>query len=99
MSEESKSTSSDKVLAKAEKALDRDTKDEMQAMTVEGLERVLVDAQVGMAQAKTELEANTQFQAAKSILSDLNGGLRDLNKRQQAKITYALHLLESKGKI
>lgn len=92
-------TVTDKDVEKAVKALDQQTVSDMDAMTAEQLERVLVDAQVGMAQAKHERDENTQYKAAKSVLSDLGAGLQAVNKRQKAKITYALHVLETKGKI
>ena len=48
-------------------------------------------------QAKEELDATQEYQQLKADKSDLEGGLRDVKKRQNAIIQYSLHLMEEKG--
>lgn len=92
-------TVSDKQVEKAKKQLDAETVSEMLTMDEAALERVIVEANQAVAQAQTELEANPKYTTAKEAIKDLSQGLKEVRKRQNNKVTIALHLLESKGKI
>ena len=85
------------MLDKVAKALGRDTVDEMDAMREDELKKCIVDANGAMKQVKEELEANREYQAAKQDIKDLSAGKREVDKRQKAKIAYALDRLEAFG--
>ena len=87
-----------KSLDKYEKALGKDTVNEMNSMSEEQLKQVIVQASSAMKQVKDELEASPEYQALKANLSALTQGKKDVDKRQKARIGYALVRLEEKGK-
>lgn len=89
----------DKKLEKLAKKIGKSKMDDMDAMSTEQLERVILDSQKNMATAKKERDENKQYIAAKSVIGDLNAGLRDVNKVNNAQIEYALYRLEEKGKM
>lgn len=84
---------------KVANALGRDTVEEMDAMNDVELKKVIVDANGAMKQVKEELDANQAYQAAKADVSHLSQGKRDVDKRQKAKIAYALDRIEGLGKL
>lgn len=87
----------EKQITKALKAIGADTKSEMDAMAKDSLEEVIVQAEKAMSQAERERNSNPHFLAAKENLKALGEGLREVKKRQNAKIVYALHRLEEIG--
>lgn len=87
------------MLDKVAKALGRDTVEEMDAMEEQELKKVIVDASGAMKTAKEELDANRDYQAAKADVSLLSTGKREVDKRQKAKIQYALDRIDSLGKL
>jgi len=89
----------DKKLEKIQKKIGKEKMDEMDSMSVEQLERVVLDSQKNMATAKKERDENKSYIGAKSVINDLNSGLREVNKVNNAQIEYALHRLEEKGKM
>lgn len=84
---------------KVANALGRDTVEEMDAMNDVELKKVIVDANGAMKQVKEELDANQEYQAAKADVSHLSQGKRDVDKRQKAKIAYALDRIDGLGKL
>lgn len=84
----------DKKLDKISKLLGDDTLKELDALSTSDLKSRVVIAEQSIAQAIQELEANPKYQEFKEALKDLSGGLRDVKKRQNAIIAYAIHLLE-----
>jgi hypothetical protein len=83
---------------KEERALGVDTCREMEAMDVDALEQIVIEAHNSIKTAKDELEKNEKYQEVKRDMKALTGGMRDVKKRQTAKIEYALKLREAKGK-
>ena len=81
------------------KTLGRDTMEEMEAMMPGDLEKVILEATSSMDQVKKELEANPKYQDLKYSLSSLTAGKRDVDKRQKARIKYALERLTEIGKL
>ncbi len=75
------------------KALGEDTLKDMEAMDADTLKKRIVEANEAMRQAYDELEANEKYQETKANLSALTEGKRGVNKRQNAVIGVALHLL------
>ena len=86
-------------IEKVKRQLDQTTIEEMDSMTSEALKEVIFQAEVAQKEAKAELEANPKYRQVKNDLSTLQVGLREVNKRQRAKIAYALHRLEEQGRI
>jgi hypothetical protein len=84
---------------KLEKLLGEDTLGELNAMDDTELKDRITTAAQSMRKAKTELKENDKFKSASEILKDLRGGLRDVNKRQNGIIEYALLILSSRGKL
>jgi hypothetical protein len=84
---------------KVAKALGRDTVEEMDAMREDELKKVIVEATGAMKQVKEELEDNRNYQAAKQDMKDLSAGKRDVDKRQKARIAYALDRLQAFGQM
>lgn len=83
----------DKVL----KAIGGSTKDEMDAMSADDLQRVIVQANNAMETVAQELDANDKFQDVCAKKTAMEQGKKDVNKRQKAKIQYALHRLGEMG--
>lgn len=84
---------------KIEKLLGEDTIGELNSMSEVELKDRITTAAQSMRTAKKELKENDKYKSASEILKDLRGGLRDVNKRQDAIIEYSLLLLSSKGKL
>lgn len=79
------------------KALPAGYKDEADAMDEVALKKVIVDSEGNLYTIEKEKEADTKLTAAKELVKDLSGAYRDAAKTQNAKIKYALFVLESKG--
>lgn len=71
-------------------AIGKDTKEEMDKLDTQGLEDVIVQATTAKETARAELMKNPKYQDAKDAKSLLESGRREVNKRQDAKIAYAL---------
>lgn len=84
-------------LEKIEKTLGRQTLDELGALSAEELKQRVVQANQAMQEVLDELEANEKYQQIRADKSFLEQGKRDVNKRQNAVIKYALHLMLEKG--
>lgn len=81
-------------LQKLLKKLTETVATEMRAMTASELERCLADSERAIAKATKERNENPNYQAAKQAVKDLSEGLRELRSYQNAKIEYALRLLD-----
>jgi hypothetical protein len=88
---------SEKKMAKIETTLGTDTVKEMEAMDSANLKRRIVEASKAKAQVAKELEDNKEYQRIKEDKSYLESGKREVNKRQNAVIDLALHLMEAQG--
>lgn len=84
---------------KMKNALGNDTIEELESMNLAELQKVIVDASTAMKQVKDELEANPKYQELKADKSAAEAGKRDVNKRQGAKIKYAIERLGEIGKL
>lgn len=84
-------------LSKIEKVLGPETAIELQSLSKEALKDRLVGAESSIKQAIQELEANPKYEETKENLKALSQGLREVKKRQNAIIQYALSLLEGSG--
>lgn len=73
--------------------------DDAEAMSEEELRAVIVESSNNIRTATAEMEDNEGFKAAKEAYKLAAEPFKDAVKAQQAKIAYALHLLEEKGKI
>ena len=87
----------DNDLEKLQKRLGKDTVKDMETKDPQDLKSLITEANNQMSNARTELKANPKYTQAKSVTSVLESGLKAVNKRQNDKIAYALHLLDSKG--
>ena len=84
----------EKQLAKIKKALGKDTVEEMDQMTEGELKKVVIEAEQSMKKAKTEMDENDNYQKAKNDKNLFETGLREVRKRQNARISYALVRIE-----
>lgn len=89
---------SDKKLAKIEKILGQDLIDSLIAMPPEELQSTIAGSAGAIKEASEALEANTQYQQLKESLKALSQGMREVKTFQNAKIQFALHLLEEAGR-
>lgn len=71
--------------------------DTAESMSEEELKRAIIEAEGNLITIEREKEANVDLQAAKAVAKDLGGGFREASAAQNAKIKYALFLLESRG--
>lgn len=92
-------TDYDPKIEKIVKKLPTGWKEEADAMKEEELRNVIVESTNNIAIAIAELEGNSKYQNLKATFKDAGAGLRDAKKAQKAKIDYALHCLETMGKI
>jgi hypothetical protein len=72
-------------------------KDAADAASVEELKKIIVTSEGNIFTIEKEMEADSKLAGAKEIMKDLSEPYRDAKKTQQAKIQYALLLLEGKG--
>ena len=84
-------------LEKIMKTLDKDTLVEMEALDLEGLRSSIIASENAMRQVQMELDANEEYQALLESKKAMESAKKEVDKRQRAKIGYALHLLEEKG--
>ncbi len=80
-------------LSKIRKQLDDSTINEMNGLSPGALKDLIAQAEEAMAGATRERDANPAYEAAKQVVKDLSEGLRDVRKRQTAKIQYSLRRL------
>ncbi len=86
-------------LDKLTKKLGDDTVKEMDGLSDNELQRLIVDSEHSLKQAKEELDANEAYQQARADASLLSQGFREVKARQNAKIQYALHRLCEMGRV
>jgi hypothetical protein len=78
---------------KLEKLLDKLSSEvvtEIDAQDVETLNKTVAESTENINKAVLELKQNPEYQKAKEVVKDFNGGLRDAKYYQLAKITLAL---------
>jgi hypothetical protein len=90
---------SDKKLEKLEKVLTATLMEEMEASSKESLRTTIVNAATAIKVVQEELDANEKYQECKENLKAMSQGLRDVKKFHNAKVAFALHLLEDEGKL
>lgn len=73
-------------------------KESADASSVEDLENIIIMCEGNIYNIEGEKLKDAKLTAAKELVKDLSGGYRDAMKAQTAKLKYALHLIESKGK-
>lgn len=81
----------DKILSK----LPQSVVEEMDNMDEEQLKNCVVQSNQAVSRALEELNKNESYLSAKQSVSDLSASTKDLKKYQNAKIAYALHILDS----
>jgi hypothetical protein len=86
-----------KNLDKVLKAIGEETKVEMDAMEETSLRNVIVQAQSAMSEVESQLDNNVEYQRILQLKSDMTQGKKEVDKRQKAKIAYALMRLEEVG--
>lgn len=74
-----------------------DFKDTADAAGVDELKKIIIDAEGNIFTINKEEEADIKLQGAKEMVKTLSEPHREGRKYQQAKIQYALLLLEGKG--
>jgi hypothetical protein len=72
-------------------------KDTADAADVDGLKKIIVEAEGNIYTVNKEEEADTKLGAAREMVKEMSAPYRDAKKHQQAKIVYALLCLEGKG--
>lgn len=85
-------------LQKALKNLDPDTVKELEAMSVEDLNKRIVEANKAMQDVQNELDKNEDYQNLLESKKAMEEGKKAVNKRQNSIICVALSLKEEKGK-
>jgi len=88
----------DKKLHKIEKILGKDLVDSLISQSPEELKSSVAQSAGAIKEASEALEANPSYQQLKESLKALSQGLREVKQFQNAKIQYALHLLEEMGR-
>lgn len=68
-----------------------------EAASVEELKKIIVECEGNVYTVEKEMEADTTLAGYKEAVKDAVAPYRDGKKAQQAKIQYALFLLEGKG--
>lgn len=74
-------------------------KDEADAMSETDLRAVIVESSNNLRTVDQEMSENDALARLKDKVKDASAGYNDAKKAQKAKIAYALHCLEQKGKI
>jgi hypothetical protein len=72
-------------------------KDTADAASVDELKKIIITCEGNLFVIQKETEADTKLASAKEVAKDLASVYREARNMQQAKIQYALLLLESKG--
>lgn len=80
-------------------ALGGDTVKEMEAMGEDELKQTILSANSAMEGMTNEIEKNKKYQDIKEQKTALESGKKEVDRRQKAKIKFALYLLEEKGKV
>lgn len=70
---------------------------ELEAMTVENLNKRVAQANQAISDTKAELDENQKYVQAKEDVKLLSSGFREVKKRQNAIITVAIQLRKDKG--
>lgn len=68
-----------------------------EALSLEELERLIIDAEKTIEEVELDLESDERLKALKEECKDILGGFGDLKKACTAKIKYCLHVLKSRG--
>lgn len=84
-------------IEKLQKKLGKLTTEEMDSMGPDDLKQVIVQANSSMQQVKEELDANPKYEQVKLDKQLLETSKREVDARQKARISYALHLLDEGG--
>ncbi len=71
--------------------------DEAASLDDAGLKKVIVESAGNIHTIDKEKEADVKLTAAKELMKELSGAYRDATGAQNAKIKYALFLLEGRG--
>jgi hypothetical protein len=72
-------------------------KDTADAASVEDLKKIIVECEGNIYTIEKNMGEDSKLAGAKEVVKELSEPYRDAKKTQQAKIQYALFLLESKG--
>lgn len=72
-------------------------KDTADAASVEELKKIIVECEGNIYTVEKEMEADMKLAGYKEAVKEASAPYRDGKKAQQAKIQYALFLLEGKG--
>jgi len=72
-------------------------KDAADAASVEELKKIVVTSESNIYVIEKEKLADVKLNAAKELTKELSAGYREAAKVQNAKVKYALFLLENKG--
>ena len=75
------------------KILGQDTVNEMSALSQIELRTIIVEANQAMQIVKDELEENEKYQELKESIKAISSGKKEVDKRQKARIDYALRLM------
>lgn len=89
---------SDKKLQSIQKTLGPDAIGELEGHNDDGLTYTVTQSAGAIKEAEDKLESNEKYIELKASLKACSEGVREVKKFQNAKIQYALHLLEEKGK-
>lgn len=87
----------DKQFEKVVKAIGQETQEELDSLSVEELKARIVQSTQSVIIAKTERDANPNYQQAKEDKKVFDDGFREIKSRQNAIVDYAIHLLDEKG--
>ena len=71
--------------------------DEAASFDVDALKKVIVDCEGNLYTIAKEKAADAKLVAAREVMKDLSAGYREASGAQNAKIQYALYLLENRG--
>lgn len=71
--------------------------DEAATLDEAGLKKIIVESEGNLYTIDKEKAADSKLTAAKELMKDLSGAYRDACGAQNAKIKYALFLLEGRG--
>ncbi len=87
----------DKKYEKIVKILGPELVAELNSLDKEALSAVIVTAAQAMEQVQKELDDNAAYQALKESKSDMEAGLKGVNKFQKAKVAIAIDRLRELG--
>ena len=81
------------------KALGEDTVTEIEAMTLENLNKRIAEANAAISNTKAELDANPAYQSIKFDKSALETGFNEVKKRQNTIIKLSLICRQDRGAV